>query len=139
MDNEKNLNNISLTEFRNMEYKKPEKPFTSVIIVPMRELHDSGYRTMKFILTRGDEIIGVVGGGSDVIHINGIGGYGKFDVKKWIESMMTDKMVPLVGWTLDCLPKSNCLRLFAGRELEIDDFIGSDFCIYAKEPLRGTR
>ena len=131
----KSLNSITFQEFMDMDYKMPEKPFTGVVIVPMQEPHDSGYRTMKFVLTHGDEIIGVVGGECDVIHLDGIGGYGKLhgdELKTAIVSNMTKR----TDWSIDCLWQSHCIRLFSSYACEIDDFIGSDFCIYATKPYR---
>lgn len=101
-----------------------------IIIVPTDEIHDSGYNCMKFILTYHDKIVGVVSGWSDVIHINGIGGYGNWCTSKPID--FSKKPVGY-GWRIDCLPKSKCVRLFSEELLQIDDFIGSDFQFYVKE------
>ena len=46
---DKDINLYTLRELREMEYMPIEgKAFTSVIIVPMTEVHDSGYRCMKY-------------------------------------------------------------------------------------------
>lgn len=128
----KYLTQTTLTEFRNMEYKLPEKPFSSVVIVPMPKKHESGFQTMKFILTQGNEIVGVVGGGCDVVCLNGIGGYGKYGTELYKDR--NSDMTKRIAWSLDCLPKSKCIRLFSDYEFELDDFIGSTFCIYATRP-----
>ena len=99
-------------------------PLLDVIyVIPTRRKHDSGYMCMKFALTYHDEVIGCVGGGSDVIHLNGIGGYGKIygDISKRQD------------WSIDCL-KNGLLRVFScTHKLEIDRIICSDFCVYMGE------
>lgn len=127
----KDIMKMTKTELVEMENFSPTDTFDSVVIVPMKENHDSDFSCMKFILLKHFEIVGVVGGGSDVIHINGIGGYGDWHTKKNIFNN------PPKGysWSIDCLPKSKCIRLFitGGQELYTDDWIGSDFNVYVKE------
>ena len=129
---DKDINLYTLSELREMEYMPiKKKAFSSVIIVPMTEVHDSGYRCMKYILLRWDgdchEVVGVIGGCSDVIHINGIGGYGK----DWERGIATGT-VERVDWSMDCLCESECVRLFASRDLETRDWCGSDFEVFAR-------
>lgn len=69
--------NATKEEFLNLGYKRPEGPFDGFVIIPTGELHDSGYMCMKLALTYHYEVVGCVSGYSDVIHLNGIGGYGK--------------------------------------------------------------
>ena len=95
-----------------------------MIIVPMEEIHDSGYRCMKFILQYRDEIVGCVSGWSDVIHPNGIGNKGKDWLTGWDSE---DGRVPYIGLHMDCLPGSNCIRLMMRGAFKVADFIGSDF------------
>lgn len=115
-------------EFLAMKNKMPEETFTDVIIVPTDQIHDSGFLCMKFILCKNGEIVGAVSGWSDVVHINGIGGYGK-DFYKALESKKVDR----VGWCIDCLPKSGCVRLFSDRECELrDPMIVSSFEFFVK-------
>ena len=115
--------NATREEFLNLEYKRPEKTFDGFVIIPTGELHDRGYMCMKFALTNHDEVVGCVGGGSDVIHLNGIGGYGKNygDIPKRQD------------WSIDCL-ENGLLRVFSfTHDLEIDRIICSDFCVYMEE------
>lgn len=113
-------------EFENLDYFKPVGEFNGVVIVPTNKLHYSGFGYMKFALTNGDEVVGCVGGGSDVIHLNGIGGYGKdFD-----EALKTN-MVKRIDWSIDCLP-NGLIRLFCSHKLDIDEFICSNFNLYVK-------
>lgn len=66
--------NSTREEFENLDYFKPTDEFNGVVIIPTNELHESGFGCMKFALINHGEVVGCVGGGSDVIHLNGIGG-----------------------------------------------------------------
>lgn len=126
----KDPNEYTLKEFQEMVQFKPEKPFRWVIIVPMKDIHDSGYRCMKFIVGDGADIYGVIYAGSDVVNPNGIGNYGKtLDIMSSIRS----GLVPYLGLSLDCLVESNCVRIMVSKPCELDSFIGSNFIFYAKE------
>lgn len=120
----KEFNEYTLQEFLEMPTKKPEESFTSVIIVPTEDIHDSGFRCMKFILLKDGRIVGVVYTGSDCIWPNGIGNYGR--------SMLGDFMnkIPYMGLHMDCLAESRCIRIMFSQECVLDDFIGSDFIFY---------
>lgn len=97
-----------------------------IVIVPQDYLHDSGYACMSFVLCRKHEPIARVGGGSDVIHIDGIGGFGKW------EGEIPDKVKPKM-WSIDCLPCGYCRLFCLGNALEIDDWFCSDFSVYGVE------
>lgn len=117
----KDINEYTLDEFRKMELFGKDRLFDNVIIVPMDELHDSGYRCMKFILVHHREIVGAVGGWSDVVHPNGIGNHGLF--YDW-------PVTPNIGLRIDCLAGSGCVRLMMDGLYKCSDFIGSDFIFY---------
>lgn len=123
----KDLNDITLKEFQDMECFGQTETFNNVIIVPTDDIHDSGYRCMKFVLVRGREIVGCVGGYSDVVHPNGIGNMGlypNFD-------MYRQGFIPAMRLTIDCLKESSCVRLmFGGNALKCEEFILSDFLFY---------
>ena len=121
----KHINEYTLEEYQAMENFGERSIFDSVIIVPMEELHDSGFRCMKFILLEKGEIVGVVGGWCDVVHPNGIGNYGR-DLKR-----LNSKLEPVPAYiSMDCLTNSGCVRLMMRDDYECDGFIGSDFCFY---------
>lgn len=124
------IKDYTLDELRAMEEFGADATFNAIVIVPTGDLHDSGYGNMKFILMSNGEIVGVVGGYSDVVHINGIGGYGL----NYKETMVTN-MVRRVGWSIDCLPTSGCLRLFADRGVKCKcaDYVLSDFEFFVEE------
>ena len=127
----KSLGEYTREEFLAMDYMMPEGTFTDLIIVPTDELHDSGYRCMRFVLVNRGNIVGVVGGGSDVVHIDGIGGYG-INGNAW-SILEKDPKLGIVDWSIDCLPVSGCLRLFSSKECVIrDGYICSDFVFFVK-------
>lgn len=84
----------------------------SCIILPTRHIHDSGYRVMEFVLEQsGDRNPIRVVGPADVLHVGGIGGWKCADRTTSIPGFPGGLVNP-VGWQIDCLPKSGCLRLF---------------------------
>lgn len=120
----KDIKEMTKKELMELENFYNKEKFTGIVIVPMNYKHDSGFQCMKYILLKHWDIVGVLGGGSDVMHINGIGGYGK-------EPNYTTRMVKAHDLRIDCLPKSKCLRLFSDNEMELDSlFCGSDFIFY---------
>ena len=119
--------NMTKKELRELAFFEPTQEFNAIIAVPNGCKHDSGYECMELILCDGSEIVGKVGGGSDVIHINGIGGYGDWRMKK------IPSLVEPIGWSIDCLPKSHLLRIFGDKKLKLDTFIGSDFQFFVDE------
>lgn len=121
--------NSTKEEFENLDYFEPTDEFNGIIIIPTNEMHESGYKCMKFALMNHWEVVGCVGGGSDVIHLNGIGGYGKYG-EEFNRSLSTG-LVKRVDWSIDCLP-NGLIRLFCSSKLELDKIICSDFNLYVK-------
>ena len=132
------LTMMTLEDLRAVPLIKHEfdlKKFNGFVIVPTGELHDSGFGCMKFVLTHCNEVVGAVGGWCDVVHLNGIGGYGRC----W-HSSIESRMVPVIGWSIDLLPASGCVRVFTKHRLDIDlDFILSDFEVYDGGADNGKR
>lgn len=96
--------------------------FNSMVIIPMDYLHDSGYRCMDFVaVDRKDEPICKLSGCSDVIHFDGIGGYGK-------SCLVGVTNRPIQGWSIDCLP-CGLLRIFCNGWIEAGHAL-IDFSIY---------
>lgn len=57
---------------------------------------------MDFVAVRDGEPICRLSGCSDVLHLDGIGGYGE----NWFEKYpWQTKLVPPSGWSIDCLPE----------------------------------
>jgi len=114
---------------RHSEYGEDIGKFRSVVIIPgsAGDLHDSGYRCMTYLLADDkNEPICLVGGGSDVMHIDGIGGYGEHNWKTGFPQLIKPK-----GWSIDCLPKSGLLHLFTHGGLSCDGGGFSSFEIFS--------
>lgn len=112
------VNRMSLQQLQEVpaidqKFWNDEHECRTLIIVPSRHKHDSGYRMMHFVLEPVDyntgKLVRVVGP-TDVVHINGIGGLGK----GWTDRPegLARTMVPATGWQFDMLWASKCLRLF---------------------------
>lgn len=117
-------------DIQGIEYIVPkDKKFSCLVIVTQNKLHSSGYKTMKYILlNREMEVVGCVGGSSDVLHIEGIGGYGS---SKNFQTRVETRLMSLVDWSIDVLP-CGYIRLFNSHEFTISDLpYLSDFSIYA--------
>ena len=112
-----NVLDLTLTQLRNIAYKRPcitDNKIVSFVIVPLTTKHESGYSNMKFVLLdKFNNIIGCVGGYSDVVYLN--------------------NDTPKISWNIDCLPKSRCLRIWCHKELTLPDLILSSFEIHTKE------
>jgi len=111
--------------------------FKSLVIIPVEnedgkiDLHDSGWGNMSFCLidTNG-EPIGKVGGGSDVVNLDGIGGYDADWLSKYDR---LPRLIPIHGWTLDLLP-CGYLRVWARKHLFINDrLICSNMEVFAED------
>lgn len=82
----------------------------SLVILPTRRMHDSGYRIMHFAAIVNNKPICRLAGCSDVIKIGGIAGYnGKSTL---------NQVVP-IGWSIDCLATSGLLRLFCDTRIRL--------------------
>ena len=105
--------------------------FRSMVILPgrIKDMHDSGYRCMDFVAVNDkNEPICRLSGCSDVINIDGIGGYGKDWFK--INGKVPNGVKPS-GWSIDCLPKSGLLRMFATNNMSTGLALSS-FEIYSE-------
>ena len=91
----------------------------SFVVIPgsgsQKQLHDSGFRCMSFVAVDRKEMpICQVGGGSDVIHIDGITGFGH----RWLDKYKgCPTEVKPTSWSVDCLPRSGLLRFFASEDV----------------------
>lgn len=129
MEENKSLLEYTREEFLAIENHNPVGSFNDVIIVPTDDIHDSGFRCMKFILVRQGAIVGAVSGWSDVLHLNGIGGYGKYEE---FHMALASGMTKRIGWKIDCLTKSNCIRLMCDHNLSADYMAVSDYSVFVE-------
>lgn len=129
----KELTNFSpIEEFIKLKTSyNPNVKFNGFIIIPTDEIHDSGYKIMKIALTDHGKVVGCINGYADVIHLNGIGGYGKHDAG-YIERVR-ERKGPIIDWSIDCAP-NGLIRVFCSNTLTLHDFPfgGSDFQIVVK-------
>lgn len=109
-------------------FMAPVPKFRSLVIIPTDRESDSGYLCMEFVaVDKDNEPIVRMPGCSDVLDINGIGGYGD-----WRRCGGIPKTIPPISWRIDCLPKSGYLRLFCEHFLLVGDSL-SEFEVYASE------
>jgi hypothetical protein len=90
-----NIYNMTRKEFEKLPFKKDDEnigEFDSLIILPTKRKHDSGFAVMDFVAVREEIPICRLSGCSDVLVLNNIN---KND-----------------DWSIDCLFKSKLFRLF---------------------------
>jgi len=95
----------------------------SLVILPTRRKHDSGWLAMDFIAVNEGIPICRCSGCSDVLNIGGIGGY---------NFSFPDKFVRVRGWQIDCLPKSRLLRISCNYKLTLGPAL-SNFEVFSTE------
>lgn len=106
-----NITEMTKKDFESLRHRNRDENVIcdSIIILPSRRLHDSGYRCMDFVAVKDIEPICLLSGCSDVIHIEGVGGYGDNWLNKYNN---VPSLVPPSSWSIDCLPKSGLLRIW---------------------------
>jgi len=118
-------------DFESLPYRKRNDMIIcdSIVILPTRRKHDSGFRCMDFVAVVRNEPKCLLSGMSDVLHLDGIGGNGFNWLKKYGK---VPEVIPPSGWSIDCLPKSGLLRVFAlnGHKIICGSALSS-FEIYA--------
>lgn len=124
-----NIYEMQKEDFNNIPRRKWDEEigkFHSLVIIPTEEVHDSGFMCMDFCaVDKNGNPIKLLAGGSDVIHIDGIGGYGDWRVERGVPTYV----IP-VGWCIDCLP-CGYLRLFCHKEMTCGDALSS-FEVYSE-------
>ena len=100
--------------------------FNSLIKLVITDI-SSGYRIMSFIPVRQGHPLCQISGYSDVLHLNGIGGYGHRITRD------IPQTIPPIGWSIDCLPISGLMQLFApGYSLTVNEPLSS-FSVYVNK------
>lgn len=101
--------------------------FNALVIIPQDYAHDSGWMCMDFVAVSKDgEPICRLSGYSDILNLDGIGGYG---YRNWRLKELPNHIEPK-GWSIDCLP-CGYLRLFSRNMMTAGPAL-SNFEIYAK-------
>lgn len=102
--------------------QRPEEA-DSLVILPTRHMHDSGFRIMHFAVIVGDKPICKLAGCSDVMKLGGVRG--------WNGNNPSESRA--MGWSIDCLKTSGLLRLFCDTRIRLSA-PWSTFDVYFKEP-----
>ena len=124
------INKMTRKEFEALPFREDwckEIICDSIILLPQRTLHDSGYRHLDFVAVRDNEPVCKLSGRSDVIHLDGIGGFGY----NWSKGGHVPDIISVSGWNMDCLPKSGLLRLFCNNKHILCGAALSSFEVYA--------
>lgn len=139
MEKEKHYNEWTRKEFEALptptSYDNKEVgEVDSLIILPEKYYHDSGYRCMSFVTIQNDIPTYKISGCSDVIHFGGIGG---LNVRYYTDNLthqerLKREKTPAVAWHIDCLPKIGLLRIFCDKKIYIGASLSS-FEIFFKE------
>jgi hypothetical protein len=127
----KKIDNMTRKEFEKIPPRKnwhDPVEFDALIILPTRHMHDSGFRCLDFVAVKSDKPVCRLSGCSDVLHINGIGGYGD----RLAKFGSVPREMPILSWNMDCLPKSGLLRLWCDGHVLIDRGALSSFEVLAK-------
>jgi len=126
----KTISDMTIKEFRLVPFRESWsceiKDIDNIIILPSNideKLHDSGFILLDFVACRDNKPVCRCSGCSDVIHLNGIGGYGF-----WYDDKIPTT-TPVISWNIDCLPGSGLLRLWCNYKLRIG-FALSSFEIF---------
>jgi hypothetical protein len=126
-----NINDMTRKQFEAVPFREDwsaEVRCDEIVILPQRKMHDSGYRCMDFVAVKNGEPVCRLSGDSDVIHVDGIGGFGR----DWLTHYgHCPDSVPPSAWSIDCLPKSGLLRMWSTRGDMICGPGMSSFEIYA--------
>lgn len=116
----KTINQMTRKEFVAVpEREKWDEPVycNSLVILPTRHRHSSGYRCMDFVAI--DEKMQPIcrcSGCSDVLDLNGIGG----DRLLELHQEFDDDTLARGSWSIDCLPKSGLLRIMNKDLIRVD-------------------
>lgn len=120
----KDLNDYTKEEFAALPilgWKENVNGFNSLVIIPTDQIHDSGFKCMEFVACRFNTPICRISGCSDVMHINGIGGFGLGGIRYW-DKIPHNKPI---DWSIDCLRTSGYLRLFTSGYLQTGTALSS--------------
>ena len=134
------INEMSKEDFKSVPYYTDagidlsNLEFNSIVIIPTDEMHESGYMCMDYVLVSIEEYAPIckVGGMSDVLEIDGIGGYGYGSILN-CKRLDGKCVLEPKGWCIDCLP-CGYLRLFSRDKMFLNKHYipTSSFEVYAK-------
>lgn len=109
------INDMTRKQFEAVLYRtdwKQQIVCDYIVIMPSKKMHDSGYRYMDFVMVKDGKPLCRSSECSDVIHIDGMGGYGYTNRK---EILNYSDLVERKAWSIDCLKKSGLLRMWVNN------------------------
>lgn len=137
MEDTKHYDKWTIKEFRALprpsSYWNVTGEVDSLIILPTKRKHDSGYRCMEFVAIQNRKPTYILSGCSDVLRLGGMGGYNVYrnsvcNYARRVES----GTVPVIDWKIDCLPVSGLLRIHCSKRMIVGASV-SDFEVFFKE------
>lgn len=121
------IEDLKKEDFENLPHRKWDEEIIcdSIVIIPMDYVHDSGFLCMDVIAIIDEKPVFRCSGCSDVIHIDGIGGYG-LSIYDSVECMkrIKSRMKPVTAWSIDFLP-CGYMRLFHSGKIKIAPALSS--------------
>lgn len=129
-----NVCNLTKEDFQKVPDRKWDEVITcnSFVIIPTGELHDSGFQCMEIVaLDDKHNPMCKCSGCSDVVNLDGIGGYGKSLEFYNLGHIPLNK---LVGWSLDVLP-CGYVRIFCKGHITIGPALSGleVYCVHDNE------
>lgn len=131
-----NMNIMSMTveDFKAVHFRTATDGLScvySIVLLPAEEMHEYGFRYMNYVaIDKDHKPICRLPGGSDVLHLDGIGGYGlDFD-----NALKTQSIRPK-NCSIDCLP-CGLFRVFSNHRLLVDNIAVSTYCINSVDEKR---
>ena len=116
------------------EYGK-EYDFDSILIIPTRRVHSSGFGVMDIVGCVGDEAVYDCSGCYDVLFFDGIGGWGY----KFLEKGESSQNVEPKGWKID-MTRHGIMRIFFTNDkhkIRIHPNYCSSFSFYGMTNKKG--
>lgn len=123
-----NMNIMSMTveDFKAVHIRNADDDLSdvlSVVILPTEEIHDSGFMYMNLVAVNSDSRPICRIPNADVVCLDGILGCGK-------DSGFLEKVIPVKGWKIDCLP-CGLVRIFSAYRLDLEHTGSSAVSVYS--------
>lgn len=117
---ELNIEEMTQKDFHNLPIRKWDEDigkFDSLILLPTKRKHGSGFACMDFVACKGNNPICRLSGCSDVVHLGGF----------------LNQEAHNYSWSIDCIFKSKLLRIFKYRyEISVGPSLSS-FEVFAHQ------
>ena len=102
--------------------------FNSLVIIPMGYAHDSGWMCMDFVAVSEDgEPICRLSGNSDVLHVDGIGGYGN-----WHGGELPRRIKPKYKQEVECADGDCFIKCLHSEEVQYCPCKNDDYCSFGE-------